>query len=34
MKEYDGWFRVIFREIYEAQCKAKFETAEIYYEHR
>lgn len=34
MKKYDGRFKDIFQEIYEAQYKAKFEEAGIYYEHR
>ncbi|KAE9397204.1 isocitrate dehydrogenase [Gymnopus androsaceus JB14] len=34
MKKYDGRFKDIFQEIYEAQYKTKFESAGIYYEHR
>ena len=34
MKKYDGRFKDIFQEVYEAQYKTKFEAAEIYYEHR
>lgn len=34
MKKYDGRFKDIFQEIYEAGYKSKFEAAGIYYEHR
>ncbi|KIK61499.1 hypothetical protein GYMLUDRAFT_73423 [Collybiopsis luxurians FD-317 M1] len=34
MKKYDGRFKDIFQEIYEAQYKRDFESAGIYYEHR
>ncbi|GLB39968.1 putative isocitrate and isopropylmalate dehydrogenases family protein [Lyophyllum shimeji] len=34
MKKYDGRFKDIFQEVYEAQYKSKFEAAGIYYEHR
>jgi len=34
MKKYDGRFKDIFQEIYEAEYKSKFEAAGIYYEHR
>ncbi|KAF5371879.1 hypothetical protein D9757_010607 [Collybiopsis confluens] len=34
MKKYDGRFKDIFQEIYEAQYKREFESAGIYYEHR
>ena len=34
LKKYDGRFKDIFEEIYQAQFKAKFEAAGITYEHR
>ncbi|KAF7790626.1 hypothetical protein EIP86_001582 [Pleurotus ostreatoroseus] len=34
MKKYDGRFKDIFEEIYEAEYKKAFEAAGIYYEHR
>ena len=34
LKAYDGRFKDIFEEIYEAEFKADFETAAITYEHR
>eukprot|EP01087_Luapelamoeba_hula_P011634 TRINITY_DN317_c0_g1_i1.p1 TRINITY_DN317_c0_g1~~TRINITY_DN317_c0_g1_i1.p1 ORF type:complete len:455 (+),score=84.52 TRINITY_DN317_c0_g1_i1:94-1458(+) len=34
MKEYDGRFKNIFQEIYDAKYAAKFEAAGIWYEHR
>jgi len=34
MKKYDGRFKDIFQEIYEAQYKSQFTSAGIYYEHR
>ncbi|MCH9807564.1 MAG: NADP-dependent isocitrate dehydrogenase [Alphaproteobacteria bacterium] len=34
LKAYDGRFKDIFQEIYEAEFKADFEKAGIYYEHR
>ena len=34
LKAYDGRFKVIFQEIYEAEFKAGFEAAGIWYEHR
>ena len=34
LKKYDGRFKDIFEEIYNADYKAKFETAGITYEHR
>ena len=34
LKAYDGRFKDIFQEIYEAEFKAKFDTAGIWYEHR
>ena len=34
LKRYDGRFKDIFQEIYEAEFKADFETAGIVYEHR
>jgi isocitrate dehydrogenase len=34
LKKYDGRFKDIFEEIYEADFKAKFEAAGIVYEHR
>lgn len=34
LKKYDGRFKDIFEEIYEAEFKAKFEKAGIVYEHR
>ena len=34
LKAYDGRFKDIFQEIYEAEFKAKFESAGIWYEHR
>ncbi|WP_157015425.1 NADP-dependent isocitrate dehydrogenase [Mesorhizobium xinjiangense] len=34
LKVYDGRFKDIFQEIYEAEFKAKFEDAKIWYEHR
>ncbi|GAB4349361.1 MAG: NADP-dependent isocitrate dehydrogenase [Oricola sp.] len=34
LKAYDGRFKDIFQEIYEAEFKARFEEAKIWYEHR
>jgi len=34
LKKYDGRFKDIFAEIYEAEYKAKFDAAGIWYEHR
>jgi isocitrate dehydrogenase len=34
LKAYDGRFKDIFQEIYEAEFKAKFDSAGIWYEHR
>ncbi|MGZ8408139.1 MAG: NADP-dependent isocitrate dehydrogenase, partial [Caulobacteraceae bacterium] len=34
LKAYDGRFKDIFQEVYEAEFKAKFEAARIVYEHR
>ncbi|KAL6620733.1 hypothetical protein ACP70R_035872 [Stipagrostis hirtigluma subsp. patula] len=34
LKKYDGRFKDIFQEVYEAQWKSKFEAAGIWYEHR
>ena len=34
LKKYDGRFKDIFQEIYEAEFKSKFEAAGITYEHR
>ncbi|KAI0703864.1 isocitrate dehydrogenase NADP-dependent [Cerioporus squamosus] len=34
LKKYDGRFKDIFQEIYEAEYRAAFESAGIYYEHR
>src|SRR5690606_18698609 len=34
LKAYDGRFKDIFQEIYEADYKAKFEQKKIWYEHR
>lgn len=34
MKAYDGRFKDLFQEIYEAEFKDRFEAAEIWYEHR
>ncbi|MCA6436990.1 MAG: NADP-dependent isocitrate dehydrogenase [Bacteroidota bacterium] len=34
LKKYDGRFKDIFEEIYQAEYKAKFEAAGIVYEHR
>jgi len=34
LKKYDGRFKDIFQEIYEAEYKSKFEAAGIWYEHR
>ena len=34
LKKYDGFFKDIFQEIYEAEYKSKFEAAGIVYEHR
>lgn len=34
MKKYDGRFKDIFQEIYEAQYRKAFEDKGIYYEHR
>ena len=34
LKAYDGCFKDIFQEIYEAEFKPKFEAAGIWYEHR
>ncbi|XP_075099481.1 isocitrate dehydrogenase [NADP]-like [Nicotiana tabacum] len=34
LKKYDGRFKDIFQEVYEANWKSKFEEAGIWYEHR
>ncbi|MFN7729418.1 MAG: NADP-dependent isocitrate dehydrogenase [Bdellovibrio sp.] len=34
LKQYDGFFKDIFEELYEKEYKAKFEAAKITYEHR
>ncbi|KAI6112371.1 isocitrate dehydrogenase [Pisolithus croceorrhizus] len=34
LKKYDGRFKDIFQEVYDAQYKAEFEKLGIYYEHR
>jgi isocitrate dehydrogenase len=34
LKKYDGRFKDIFQEIYEAEYKSKFDEAKIWYEHR
>ena len=34
LKKYDGRFKDIFAEVYEASYKAKFEAAGLWYEHR
>ncbi len=34
LKAYDGRFKDLFQEVYEAEFKEKFEEAEIWYEHR
>jgi len=34
MKAYDGKFKDIFQEIYEAEYKSEFEKAKLWYEHR
>lgn len=34
LKKYDGRFKDIFEEIYQAEFKSDFEAASIYYEHR
>ncbi|GMP32395.1 hypothetical protein CsSME_00006173 [Camellia sinensis var. sinensis] len=34
LKKYDGRFKDIFQEVYEANWKSKYETAGIWYEHR
>ncbi|QJP12378.1 NADP-dependent isocitrate dehydrogenase [Starkeya sp. ORNL1] len=34
LKQYDGRFRKIFQEIYDAEFKAEFEKRKIWYEHR
>jgi len=34
MKLYDGRFKIIFEELYEAQYKAEFEKRGLWYEHR
>ncbi|PKA55705.1 Isocitrate dehydrogenase [NADP] [Apostasia shenzhenica] len=34
LKKYDGRFKDIFQELYEAKWKAKFESLGIWYEHR
>ncbi|KAJ8644189.1 hypothetical protein MRB53_005937 [Persea americana] len=34
LKKYDGRFKDIFQEVYEAQWKSKFEATGIWYEHR
>lgn len=34
LKAYDGRFKDIFEEVYQAEFKAKFEEAKIWYEHR
>ncbi|MCJ8141899.1 NADP-dependent isocitrate dehydrogenase [Ancylobacter sp. A5.8] len=34
LKQYDGRFKDIFQEIYEAEFKAEFEKRKIWYEHR
>ncbi|HET8729278.1 MAG TPA: NADP-dependent isocitrate dehydrogenase, partial [Alphaproteobacteria bacterium] len=34
LKAYDGRFKDIFQEIYEAEYKARFEASKLWYEHR
>ncbi len=34
LKKYDGRFKDIFQRIYDAEFKAKFEAAKLWYEHR
>lgn len=34
LKQYDGYFKDIFENLYQAEYKAKFEAAKITYEHR
>lgn len=34
LKRYDGRFKDIFQEIYDNEFKSKFESKQIYYEHR
>ncbi|MBA5777705.1 NADP-dependent isocitrate dehydrogenase [Stappia sp. F7233] len=34
LKAYDGRFKDLFQEVYEAEFKAKFEAEKIWYEHR
>ncbi|XP_014225998.1 isocitrate dehydrogenase [NADP] cytoplasmic [Trichogramma pretiosum] len=34
LKQYDGRFKNIFQEIYDAEYKAKFEADDLWYEHR
>ncbi|CAA6661057.1 unnamed protein product [Spirodela intermedia] len=34
LKKYDGRFKDIFQEVYEAEWKSKYEAAGIWYEHR
>jgi isocitrate dehydrogenase len=34
LKKYDGRFKDIFQRVYDAEFKAKFEAAKLYYEHR
>merc|ERR1719276_759968 len=34
LKKYDGRFKDIFQEVYEAEYKTKFEAAGLWYEHR
>jgi isocitrate dehydrogenase len=34
LKAYDGRFKDIFQEVYEADYKAKYEAAKLWYEHR
>jgi isocitrate dehydrogenase len=34
LKAYDGRFKDIFQEVFDAEFKAKFEEARLTYEHR
>ena len=34
LKKYDGRFKDIFQDIYEAEYKTQFEEKGLYYEHR
>ena len=34
LKKYDGRFKDIFQEIYEAEYRGKFEAKKVWYEHR